>query len=187
VLNIAPRWNNQDALALRLLVVLVETSGLQGYLGHITLSYGEIDPRFASNWGQVVQACLQSKVVFRECGQRANKLLESKEFARLRWAPQVCTNEKCESKVVSNISRFGLITRLFLHTVSEVMGDLNLSLFGEGRFREKLEFHMSIDSMIVQTAAGAAAAGAAATVAGATPAETPPPQRRHRRRRRHHR
>ena len=131
-LDVVPEWNNPDVLMLRLLVVLVETSGCQGYLGHVTLFYGKLDASLAINWVQVMQRGMQSRVSFRECGHHVSKRLQNKSFTDLRWRPQV---DNTGQKVVCTIPRSNTHHsdhKFFEFVVSELMGDLRLE-FCEGQ------------------------------------------------------
>ena len=117
--------------------------------------------------------------MFRECGQRLHHDLHGKAFTYLRWEPAICNGQR--TKVVCNVPRRCPIHHLLKFVRGEVMWDLRL---GEchGSFREKLDFHLSIDSRIVlagvdatfPVAQPAAVVPASAATATAVPAAAAP-------------
>jgi len=127
-LDLAPTWENPNKLILRMLVVLLETGGSQGYLGHVTLFYGELDAAYAQAWVEVMQRGLQSRRTYREILPHLTRKFLGKEFSSLGWRPKLSWTG---NKVVCDVprsSKFDSQHKFFEHVVSELMGDLRLEV-----------------------------------------------------------
>jgi len=132
-LDLAPTWKNPNMLILRMLVVLLETGGSKGYLGHVTLSYGELDPAYAQAWVQVMQRGLQSRTFYREILPSLTRKFLQKEFSSLGWRTQLSWTG---NKVVCDVPQSGKSNShhmFFKHVVSEFMADLRLEVC-EGQY-----------------------------------------------------
>jgi len=127
-LALDPTWNNPNILILRMLIVLVETGASSGYLGHVTLFYGELDAAYAQAWVEVMQRGLQSRHIYREILPHLTREFLGKEFSSLGWRPK---RSWTGNKVVCDVprsSKFNSHHKFFEHVVSELMGDLRLEV-----------------------------------------------------------
>jgi len=127
-LDLVPEWNNPNVLMLRMLVVLLETGGSQGFLGHVTLFYGELDASCAQAWVEVMQRGLQSRTTYREIRPRLRRKFLEKDFSSLGWRPQRSFKG---NKVVCDVPWSGKSDsyhKFFEYVVSELMADLRLEV-----------------------------------------------------------
>jgi len=125
-LDLVPEWNNQNILMLRLFVVLVENSGCQGYLGHVTLCYGQLDPSYAQTWVNVMQYGLQSTTSYREISPRLRSDFLEKDFSSLNWTPKRSHHGDQVVCDVPHSRRHNSCHMFFEHLVDEFMGELRL-------------------------------------------------------------
>jgi len=132
-LDLTTTWNNPNMLILRMLIVMLETGGSQGYLGHLTLTYGELDAAYAQAWVEVLQRGLQSRTTYREILPHLSRKFLNKTFSSFGWRPK---RSFTGNKVVCDVPWSGKSDshhKFFEYVVSEFMADLRLEVC-EGQY-----------------------------------------------------